>query len=112
MEALSAAGLRSPAVTSTWSKSRSAGFFQVSVTLWPETLAFSCETAAGAFVSATFPLGAALTVAGCERLSASSSANRPNVYVAPLVSPVAVQAVDPATIAAHTRVPSVSLAGA
>ena len=54
----------------------------------------SFETAAGALVSLTLPLGAALTVAGCERLSASSSANRPNVYVAPLVRPVAVQAVD------------------
>ena len=97
---------------STWSKSWSAGFFQVSVTLCPETFALSFETAAGALASVTLPLGAALTTAGCERLSASSSANRPNVYVAPLVRPVAVQAVDAATIAVHTRVPSVSLVGA
>ena len=72
----------------------------------------SFVTAAGAFVSVTLPLGAALTTAACERLSASSSANRPNVYVAPFVSPVAEHAVEPATIAVQTRVPSASLAGA
>ena len=66
MEALSAAGLRRPAVITTWSKSLSAGFSQVSVTLCPETLALSFETAAGALVSLTLPLGAALTTAAAS----------------------------------------------
>ena len=63
----------------TWSKSRSDGFFHVSVTFVPATFALRAVTAAGAFTSVTLPFGAALTTAACERLSASSSAKSPNV---------------------------------
>ena len=82
------------------------------MTLFPTTLICSFETAAGACASLTLPFGAALTTAGCERLSASSSAKSPNVYVAPFVRPPASQAVDVPTIVLQTRSPSVSLVGA
>ena len=82
------------------------------MTLLPTILIFSFEAAAGAWTSSTLPFGAALTTAGCERLSASSRAKRPNVYMAPFVRPPASQAEDVPTIVLQTRSPSVSLVGA
>src|SRR3954468_11173739 len=81
------------ATTTTWSKSRSFGFFQVTLAFEPWTSASTAAGLAGAVASRPGAFGTVALAAApaAERLPAASTASTVYAYVAPGVRPVSLQ---------------------